>query len=976
MGRAKTNVAKPWILSAVKAHFGSRIPDNELVGRNARVIHMALKPREVHLYDGAHVLRGFLTKEAVERLDEDPDDLGILSKNLLGYLVAISGVTVIPDVFSVPHDVVAKIERVEPFCDRAQRPVETLKFVHQDLAIEKLLRDQRTALTEQFDRPIFEGNDDSVHEHSHPEPRLPPKDLLQNLHGFRWKISPQDLQSKSPKTLSRIAAEEDDAPFGNVIGAARDDSHVFWKGAQLVVNATNQIAHGNNTRPRNFQNKPATDVQNDQHEESDTEILTMVDVAVNENVSGEDGSAPLEGAAEKNCTSDVQQQSSMNQRQHSNCSMESPALSKQRSQESSANASDPRSTADSLGSNKTQTRQKRATGPESRHRANVSIKKARPAEPPQINSRSSPPTRRSERLRNKSIPKPMGNSPQHPQKVNYNNSKEGSGATSACAASQENDLSRASKDTAGSSSHGHNREATEGDNESSSDEEDDWYGSLKLPDTQHLDPEDDKEKFSQPHARNDSSIDGARNATAGSRDADSSQLEARTETEVITETPSKNVKDTQEASAHLYSVTRLAHEGSVSSPGSPRKRMRSEDRHRKQRMISDVGDSDQADLCSDNIASTNRKTHTSYPHRESVSKLPDSTHFPNRDLSDSSDAAGRKDRPWRATPTYRLERDMDGLRKLPPQTRSTKYRRSVASNDKSSNSSSRLADVATAHSRAKSNARQSEQSTVSRENQASCATSGKAPCASTSKNLEEPNLKLVLQRAQALMDRFHRIQNARRRDPWQVFLEPRSLLAAEPAAGPKSTVADLSGRTSNRQMTTESGSEPASSKGKVESRLPQTSAPLPTETGQHDDITHAPTQDDNVALSLQAAQESQSCLASRVQVNLKDAFDANAIASDAEGSMDASKRNSMDANKPRNSPAREAQLEEPNLIRGINCLQSSWHEQCHRSEDDLRYHFLPENDAELSTEDASVVKKVAKIVVKSFEAKFCRNPAV
>jgi hypothetical protein len=148
-------VSRPWIQRLVVIQLGRNPPEPDLVGCDAHVVFMDSPAREMHLYDGAHLLRAVLSPAAVDALDDDPDGLGITAATLRGHRVAIARVRVVVDMFSSPPSVVAHVGLVTPFCNKEQRPVGQLVPVERDPAVDKLMKGCIAAKLAAIPRPAF-----------------------------------------------------------------------------------------------------------------------------------------------------------------------------------------------------------------------------------------------------------------------------------------------------------------------------------------------------------------------------------------------------------------------------------------------------------------------------------------------------------------------------------------------------------------------------------------------------------------------------------------------------------------------------------------------------------------------------------------------------------------------------------------------------------------------------------------------------
>jgi hypothetical protein len=199
MAAYRSKPARHWIQPVVLSQLGPSPEQPDLVGCYALVVHSIPHLREVHLFDGLHLLRVILSPEAIVALDEDPDDLGLNSTNLVGHPVAVDGLRIVPDLESCPATLVAVVKKVAPFCEREQRPVCRMVPVELDPAVGSALSACREDAVAQYPAPAF-ASIVPPPEHLLTYHRrcqadhlgLPPKDLLVNLHDFSRILAVRD----------------------------------------------------------------------------------------------------------------------------------------------------------------------------------------------------------------------------------------------------------------------------------------------------------------------------------------------------------------------------------------------------------------------------------------------------------------------------------------------------------------------------------------------------------------------------------------------------------------------------------------------------------------------------------------------------------------------------------------------------------------------------------------------------------------
>lgn len=184
----RTVDANPWILPLVLQQLSENPREPDLVGCRALVLSLIPQTRRMEIFDGAHILQVSLSVVAIEDLDRDEDALGITSKNLIGHIVAVAGLTLVPDLYSSPLGVIATVTKLTPFCDKLQRPVSRPPLVETDAEVRKILSARLGECFSSCVLPSFElngsGGATGAASICRRSPGAPPQELLRNVSDF------------------------------------------------------------------------------------------------------------------------------------------------------------------------------------------------------------------------------------------------------------------------------------------------------------------------------------------------------------------------------------------------------------------------------------------------------------------------------------------------------------------------------------------------------------------------------------------------------------------------------------------------------------------------------------------------------------------------------------------------------------------------------------------------------------------------
>jgi hypothetical protein len=230
-----TKSCPPWIQPITLAQLGPDPVVPDFVGFYALVVHSISLTHELHLFDGRHVLRLMLSSTVADQLDEDRDDLGLTSTNLVGHVVALDGLRIVPDLDSNPPTLVGTVKKLTPFCEREKRPVCRMSPIERDPAICAALMAKRADVVKHFALPSFGAQPeqaDTNHSEAIVQPALPPKDLLANLRDFSRTPRLRDGSVLAP---SQSIVEEP----GKDRDAERDGGRDFRASEKAVM-----VAHG------------------------------------------------------------------------------------------------------------------------------------------------------------------------------------------------------------------------------------------------------------------------------------------------------------------------------------------------------------------------------------------------------------------------------------------------------------------------------------------------------------------------------------------------------------------------------------------------------------------------------------------------------------------------------------------------------------------------------------------------------------
>jgi hypothetical protein len=185
--------AHPWILPLVLQQLSVDPREPDLIGCKALVLSVLTQARRMELFDGAHTLRVSLSIEAIRDLDSDEDALGITSKNLVGHIVAVAGLTLVPDLYSAPPGVIAVVSKVTPFCDKLQRPINRPPLVESAPAVRKILSARLGQVMSSYAAPAFlqsgSGGATGAASVSSRPAGAPPPDLLANVTDFKTGLN-------------------------------------------------------------------------------------------------------------------------------------------------------------------------------------------------------------------------------------------------------------------------------------------------------------------------------------------------------------------------------------------------------------------------------------------------------------------------------------------------------------------------------------------------------------------------------------------------------------------------------------------------------------------------------------------------------------------------------------------------------------------------------------------------------------------
>lgn len=83
-----------------------------------QVITPVTPRRQLTVFDGAHTAAAVLSHSAANTLDADPDDLGVTTRNLRGYLIAPVSVLVVPDLWTAVPEAVLVLQAIRVFTDK------------------------------------------------------------------------------------------------------------------------------------------------------------------------------------------------------------------------------------------------------------------------------------------------------------------------------------------------------------------------------------------------------------------------------------------------------------------------------------------------------------------------------------------------------------------------------------------------------------------------------------------------------------------------------------------------------------------------------------------------------------------------------------------------------------------------------------------------------------------------------------------
>lgn len=179
----------------------------------------------MEIFDGAHILQVSLSVGAVEDLDHDEDALGITSKNLVGHIVAVAGLTLVPDLYSSPLGVIAIVTKVTPFFDKLQRPLSRPPLVETNPEVHKILSARlgqcfSTCVATSF-QLSGSGGATGAAKICHRPLGAPPQGLLRNVTDFSVSVARRLEPSDASNSRKDLVARETLPPVSTALNGKK-----------------------------------------------------------------------------------------------------------------------------------------------------------------------------------------------------------------------------------------------------------------------------------------------------------------------------------------------------------------------------------------------------------------------------------------------------------------------------------------------------------------------------------------------------------------------------------------------------------------------------------------------------------------------------------------------------------------------------------------------------------------------------------